>query len=79
MKEAANYHITSIVTKITLWVGIFITLSSVVYAIFNLSNIDNFITIWSILMAVGVFFSFIGIFANIVLKLSQKKKTSFTN
>ena len=73
MKEIDNYHVTSIVSKIILWVGIVILLLSIGYAIFNLSNIDNFITIWAILMTIGVVFSLLGAFVGIVLKSSQKR------
>lgn len=79
MKEIVNYQITAIVSKIILWVGILIILLSVGYAIFNLSNIDNFITIWAILMAVGVCFCFIGILLGIYSKSSQKIHISSAN
>lgn len=61
MKKPINYRIASIASKITLWLGIVVILTSVVYAISNLTSIDNFITIWTALMAIGVCFSFISI------------------
>ncbi len=73
MKGIVSYHVTSIVSRIILWIGIVILLLSVGYAIFNLSNIESFITLWAILMTIGVVFSFIGAFAGIALKSSQKR------
>lgn len=61
MKKLINYRFVSIASKITLWLGIVVILTSVVYAISNLTSIDNFITIWTALMAIGVCFSFISI------------------
>nr|WP_297165449.1 hypothetical protein [uncultured Dysgonomonas sp.] len=68
-----NKRITSIASKITLWVGIVIILSSVGYAVLNLSNIDSFISTWATFMAIGVAFSFINILLNMMTKLSNKK------
>lgn len=61
MKKPFNYRIASIASKITLWLGLVVILTSVVYAISNLTSIDNFITIWTALMMIGVCFSFISI------------------
>lgn len=61
MKRPINYRFVSIASKITLWIGVAVILTSVVYAISNLTSIDNFITIWTALMAIGVCFSFISI------------------
>lgn len=61
MKRPINYRFVSIASKITLWLGVVVILTSVVYAISNLTSIDNFITIWTALMAIGVCFSSISI------------------
>lgn len=79
MKEIVNSHIAAIVSKIMLWVGIVIILSSVGYAIFNLPNIDNYITIWATLMAIGTCFSIISLLLHIMIKPSDKKECSFIN
>ena len=73
MNGIVNHHTVSIASKILLSTGIITILLTVGYAIFNLSNIDNFVTIWATFMIIGVCFSFIGLFADITLRLSQKK------
>lgn len=74
MKKIIYHNIVSIISKIILWIGITIILSSVGYAIINLSNIDDFIAIWAILMTIGVCFSFVSTLLKTIIKLSDKKK-----
>jgi len=73
MKEIINYHLASVISKIMLWIGIVIIMSSLVYMIINLMHADSFITMWIFFMIIGVGFSFISVIIDIIIKLSQKK------
>lgn len=67
MKEIMNRE-TAIISKTVFWVGIIMALSSVLYMIFNLSQADDFIIKWSVLMGIGTCFIIIGAFTSILKK-----------
>lgn len=74
MKKINNYHIASIVSKVTLWLGIVIILSSLIYMILNLADADNFIAIWKFFMIIGVSFCLIGgVLGKMVIRVHQNR------
>lgn len=79
MKKIISSRIVLIASKAVLWLGIVIILTSVGCAIFNLSDIENFIAIWAASMAVGVCFSLISVLLHRMIKSSDKKEYPFVN
>lgn len=73
MKEIIHNTIAPIVSKIVLWLGVSIILSSLIYMILNLAQADNFIVLWSFCIVIGVAFVFISLLSGMMIKSSENK------